>query len=110
MLFLLLRINYFRFKDYLGPTSEEQLDIFGSLPRERTKILYKDKKVLEEYEIEAKVKLREGLVAQEVLKEAERNYDLIVMGRKGQRSSTFGHNLIPIVQQSTIPVLVIKSK
>lgn len=101
---------YSRFKDYLGPVSEDQLDILSSLPGERTKILFKDKKILEEYGIEAKIKLREGHVAQEVLKEAERNYDLIVMGRKGQRASTFGHNLIPIVQQSKIPVLVIKSK
>lgn len=101
---------YSRFKDYLGPVSEKQLDIFGSLPGKRTKILYKDKKVLEEYNIEAKVKLREGHVAQEILKEAERDIDLIVIGRKGQRKSTFGHNLIPIVQQSKIPVLVIKSK
>ena len=65
---------------------------------------------MEEYNLEAKVKLREGHVADEILKEADRDYDLIVMGRKGERRSTFGHNLIPIVQQSKIPVLIIKSK
>ena len=101
---------YSRFKDYLGPVSKEQLDIMGSLPGGRTKILYKAKKVLNEYGIKAKIELREGHLAQEILKEADRDYDLIVMGRKGQRKSTFGHNLIPIVHQSKIPVLVIKSK
>ena len=101
---------YSRFKDYLGSVPEKQLDILGSLPGERTKILYKSKSILEEYNLEAKVKLREGHVADEILKEADRDYDLIVMGRKGERRSTFGHNLIPIVQQSKIPVLIIKSK
>jgi len=100
---------YTRFKDFLGPVSKEHLDILGSLPGKRTEVLYKDKKILEKYGVKVKVKLREGHVDQEILEEGD-GHDLIVMGRKGQRRDTFGHHLIPIVQQSKIPVLVIKSK
>jgi len=100
---------YTRFKDFLGPVSKEHLDILGSLPGKRTEVLYKDKGILKKYGIEAKIKLREGHLTEEIFKEAS-NCDLIVMGRKGHRRATFGHSLIQIVQQAKIPVLVIKSK
>ncbi len=104
---------YGRFKDILEPVAESQLDMFGALPGKRTKYLYDAKDILAKYNIETKVKLREGHAAEEILKEAESDYDLIVMGtggRKGGKKGTLGRQTRRVIRQARIPVLAIRSK
>lgn len=103
---------YTRFKDFLEPVSENQLAMFGTLPGKRTEYLYRAKEILARYDIVAKVKLREGHAAEEILKEAEYDYDLIIMGHRGwknEKKSTLGRQARRVILQSKIPVLVIKS-
>jgi len=104
---------YSRFKDILEPVAETQLDMLGTLPGKRTEYLYKAKSILSKYDIQAKVKLREGQAAEEILKEAENDYDLIVMGRggrKGDKRDTLGRQARRIIRQAKIPILVVKPK
>lgn len=104
---------YSRFKDYLEPVSENQLEMFGSLPGKRTEYIYKAKEILASYRLEAKAKLREGYASEEILKEAENDYDLIIMGQRGwknEKKRVLGRQAIRVIRQSKIPVLVIKSQ
>jgi len=104
---------YGRFKDILEPVAQSQLEMFGALPGKRTEYLYDAKDVMAKYNVEAKVKLREGHAAEEILKEAENDYDLIVMGtggRKGDKKETLGRQTRRVIRQSKIPVLAIRSK
>ncbi len=102
---------YSRFGDFLEPVTEEQLEILQTLPGKRTQYLYRAKKILAKYGIEAKVRLREGDAVEEILREAERDYDLIVMGFRGRKDPTrptLGRKAIGVIQRSKIPILVIK--
>lgn len=104
---------YSRFKDILEPVSESQLDMLGNLPGKRTEYLYRAKDILAKYNIQAKVKLREGQAAEEILREAESDYDLIVMGtggRKGDKKDTLGRQTRRVIRQAKIPVLAIRPK
>jgi len=104
---------YSRFKDILEPVSENQLDMLGTLPTKRTEYLYKAKDILGKYAVEAKIKLREGQAAEEILKEAENDYDLIIMGaggRKGDKKETIGRQTRRVIRQAKIPVLAIRPK
>jgi len=104
---------YSRFKDILEPVSETQLEMLGTLPGKRTEYLYKAKDILAKYNIQAKVKLREGQAAEEILKEEENDYDLIVMGtggRKGDKKNTLGRQTRRVIRQAKIPVLAIRAK
>jgi len=103
---------YTRFKDFLEPVSKNQLEMFGTLPGKRTEYPYRAKEILASYSMEARVKLREGHVAEEILKEAENGYDLIIMGHRGWKSEknpTLGRQARRVIRQAKIPVLVIKS-
>lgn len=104
---------YSRFKDILEPVAESQLDVLSALPGKRTEYLYGAKDILAKYNIEAKVKLREGHAAEEILKESENDYDLIVMGtggRKGSKKDTLGRQTRRVIKQARIPVLAIRLK
>lgn len=104
---------YSRFKDILEPVAESQLDMLGALPSKRTEYLYKAKDILGKYAVEAKIKLREGQAAEEILKEAENDYDLIIMGaggRKGDKKETIGRQTRRVIRQAKIPVLAIRPK
>ncbi|MFH1519491.1 MAG: universal stress protein [Candidatus Omnitrophota bacterium] len=104
---------YGRFKDLLEPVAESQLDMLGTLPGKRTEYLYRAKDILGKYNIPAKVKLREGQAAEEILKEAENDYDLIIMGtggRKGNKKDTWGRQTRRVIRQAKIPVLAIRTK
>ena len=104
---------YSRFKDILEPVSATQLEMLGTLPGKRTEYLYKAKDILAKYNIQAKVKLREGQAAEEILKELENDYDLIVMGtggRKGDKKNTLGRQTRRVIRQAKIPVLAIRAK
>ncbi len=104
---------YSRFKDILEPVVESQLDMLGALPSKRTEYLYKAKDILGKYAVEAKIKLREGQAAEEILKEAENDYDLIIMGaggRKGDKKETIGRQTRRVIRQAKIPVLAIRPK
>jgi len=104
---------YSRFKDILEPVSESQLDMLGALPSKRTEYLYKAKDILGKYAVKAKIKLREGQAAEEILKEAENDYDLIIMGaggRKGDKKETIGRQTRRVIRQAKIPVLAIRPK
>lgn len=103
---------YSCFKDILEPVSKSQLDMLGALPGKRTEYLYKAKDILAEYNIRAKVKLREGQAAEEILKEAENDYSLIVMGtcgRKGDKKITLGRQTRRVIRQAKIPVLAVRA-
>ena len=97
---------YSRFNDFLSPIAESQLEILETLPGKRTEYLYRAKKILDGYGIESKVKLREGNAAEEILKESERDYDLIVMGRKGRRRASLGKQAVHVIRHSKISVLL----
>ncbi len=102
---------YSRFRDILEPVAERQLDMLGALPGKRTEYLYRGKDILAQYGIEAKIKLREGQAAEEILKEAENDYDLIMMGiggRKGDKKETIGRQTRRVIRQARIPVLAIR--
>ena len=102
---------YSRFKDFLEPVDENQLELLGSLPSKRTEFLYKAKEMLADHGLEARIKLREGNAAEEILKEAENNYDLVVMGfggRKRIKKNTIGRQTMLVMMQAKIPVLCIK--
>jgi len=104
---------YSRFKDILEPVAESQLDMLGALPGKRTEFLYKTKDILAKYGIDAKIKLREGNAAKEILKEAKNDYDLIVMGtggRKGDKKKTLGRQTRRVIREANIPVLAIRSQ
>lgn len=104
---------YSHFKDILEPVAESQLDMLGALPSKRTEYLYKAKDILGKYAVEAKIKLREGQAAEEILKEAKNDYDLIIMGaggRKGDKKGTIGRQTRRVIRQAKIPVLAIRSK
>ena len=103
---------YSRFKDILEPVSETQLEMLGTLPGKRTEYLYKAKDILTKYNVQAKVKLREGQASEEILKEAQNDYDLIVMGtggRKGDKKG-LGRQTRRVIREAKIPVLAIKPK
>jgi len=102
---------YSRFRDILEPVAEHQLDMLGALPGKRTEYLYRGKDILSQYEIQAKIKLREGQAAEEILKEADNDYDLIMMGvggRKGDKKETIGRQTRRVIRQTKIPVLAIR--
>lgn len=104
---------YSRFKDILEPVSESQLDMLGALPGKRTEYLYRAKDILTERNIQAKVKLREGQAAEEILKELDNDYDLVVMGtggRKADKKDTLGRQTRRVIRQAKIPLLAIRAK
>lgn len=103
---------YTRFRDFLEPVSENQLAMFGTLPGKRTEYLYRAKEILAGYGIEAKAKLREGHAAEEILKEAENDYDLIIMGHRGwknEKKATAGRQARRVIHRAKIPIMVVKS-
>lgn len=100
---------YSNFSDELGLLTEEQLSSLGQVSNEYTKHAYRIKIALhDKYGVESSIRLREGDVAEEILKEAERDYDLILLGRDETKGHTFGAHLAGIVEQVKIPVLVIR--
>lgn len=103
---------YTHFKDFLEPVSDNQLAMFETLPGKRTEYLYKAKDILASYGLEARVRLREGHAAEEILKEAENDYDLIIMGHRGRKNKKkpfLSRQARRVIRQAKIPVLVIKS-
>ncbi len=97
------------FKDVLEPVGEEFLEFLGTLPGKRTQYLYEAKKILEKYNVNAKIKLREGYAGEGILKEAENEYDLIVMGQKGRENRkelVLGRHAREVVTKSKISVLI----
>jgi len=101
---------YTHFKDILGPVAKEQLKSLETLPETRTRYLFDVKRILTKYGIKSQIRLREGQAAEEILKESERNYDLIVVGlrgRKAQRKSTIGRQALKIARYAKVSVLVV---
>ena len=101
---------YSHFRDFLEPVSEAQLEVLGTLPGERTKYLYQAKDALAEFGMDARVRLREGHAAEEILKESQRDYDLILMGlrgRKAHKKGTPGRQTIRVIQRAKMPILAV---
>jgi len=93
----------------IGPLTEEQLLALGQVTNEHTRRSYEIKKFLyEKYKVKSYIRLREGEVVEEILKETERDYDLIVLGREESGGNTFEAHLAAVVEQAQIPVLVIR--
>lgn len=99
---------YQRFNEFLGPLAESQLEVLETLPGKRTQYLYDAKEMLKNYGIDAEIRLREGDIAEEILQEAERNYDLVLMGRSASKRRAFGTHSRRVVERAKIPVFVIK--
>ncbi len=67
--------------------------------------------ILHEFKIEAKTKIRKGNAAQEILKESEEGYDLLVigfMGMKGIADFLLGGVAVRVVEYSKIPTLIVR--
>ena len=61
--------------------------------------------------IDVQMRLREGDAAEEILRESERDYDLIVMGFRGIKESarpTLGTQAVKVIQKSMCSVLAWK--
>jgi len=100
---------YNQFSDELGPLAKEQLDALSRVSNEYTRPAYQIKMALhEKHGVESRVRLREGEISEEILQEADRDYDLIVLGRDETKRHTFGTHLASIVEQAEIPVLVVR--
>ena len=100
-----------RFRDFLSPTSARQLELLQGLPTEPARCLSQAKRILACFGIDAGMSLREGHAAEEILRESERGYDLIVMGFRGLKEATrptLGSQTIKVMQHSTIPVVAWK--
>lgn len=92
-----------------GFLNEEQLKALESISNTYTRPVHKIKNLLfEKYGIEARIRLREGNIVEEILKEADKDFDLVVVGRDEVKGHTFGTHLKGIVEQIKIPVLVIR--
>jgi len=100
---------YERFSDLLNPIAESQLQTLETLPGKRTQYLYDAKELLKSYEVDAQIRLREGDVAEEMLKESERDYDLIILRRSSRKKYALGPYAKRIVEESKIPVLIMKT-
>jgi len=100
---------YERFSDLLNPVVESQLQALETLPGKRTRYLYDAKELLKIYEIDTQIRLREGDVAEEILKESERDYDLIIISRSSRKKYALGPYAKKIVEESKIPVLIMKT-
>ncbi len=104
---------YSHFKDFLEPVEEEFMDFLGTLPGKRTQYLYEAKRILEKHNVHAKIKLREGYVGEGILKEAENEYDLIVMGQKGRENRkelVLGRHTREVITKSKISVMIVKAQ
>jgi len=100
---------YERFSEFLNPLAESQLEALETLPGKRTQSLYEAKEIIKKYGVTAKIRLREGDVAEEILKESERDYDLIVMRRSSRKKYSLGPYTKRVLEKSKIPVLTIKT-
>lgn len=99
---------YERFSDLLGSFVENQLETLQTLPGKRTQYLYDAKEVLKKYDIDAQIRLREGDVAEEILKESERDYDLLIMRKSSRKKYVLGPYSKRVLEKSKIPVLLLK--
>ena len=89
--------------------TDEELLALGRITNHYTRDLNRAKEtLLQKYEINAGRWLREGNIAEEILKESEKAYDLLILGRDGTKEYTFGANLLEVVEQSKIPILIAK--
>jgi len=89
--------------------TEEELLALGRITSHYTRDLNRaHMTLLQNYEIDAQKWLREGNVAHEILKESEKAYDLLILGRDGTKDYTFGANLLEIVEQAKTPVFIAK--
>lgn len=107
---------YKRFKDYLQPIAKEQSesDVFTAIPGEKTEELKKSKEKLNEYGMETnEIHLREGIPEDNILKESERGYDIIILGtsRKKSRVNKATYRVARrVARRAHIPVLVINEE
>ncbi|MDP3244173.1 MAG: universal stress protein [bacterium] len=76
------------FKSYLEPAGESELAVLVKIKNKRTKFLYNAKQILAKAGIKAKIKLRTGNAVDEIIKESEMDFDLIVLGLRGRKAST----------------------
>lgn len=100
---------YSQFSDELQLLAEEQLLALSKIPNQYTQHVFRIKQILEKkYRVRSQVQLREGDVINEILKEAEKDYGLIVLGRDERDGNAFDVHLAGIVEQAKIPVLVVR--
>lgn len=105
---------YDKFEGYLKPIAKEQSEseVFSSLPVKKTEDLRESKELLEEGGMEPEdVHLREGEPEEEILKESEKGYDMVIMGTspgKSIRNKTLYRVARRVARKSKIPALIVK--
>lgn len=101
---------YAHLGDFLRGEAKKILELVEELPMKRIKYLYEAQRMLLIKGIPAKIKLREGHAAEEILEESKLSYDLIVMGFKGRRNkNSLGEQVKKVIQGSNISVLALKN-
>lgn len=107
----IIRPLFSDFSSELKSITPDLLKVLTKIPGSRTKVLNRTKDILERYGIEAKTKLREKeYAAEEILKEEkEVDYDLIIMGYRGQKYRNkveVGSQGLAVVKHSQTSVLI----
>lgn len=99
------------FKNYLEPAGESELAVLAKIKNTRTKFLYNAKQILAKAGIKAKIKLRTGNAADEIIKESERDFDLIVLGLRGRKAgakNTVGRQAKEVLIRAKCSVLAVR--
>jgi nucleotide-binding universal stress UspA family protein len=96
------------------PRMQETADWLVNSSSELGVNLRREKETLEKMSIAAEVKLRQGAVLDEILKEiAEGNYELVVTGSalsRGLRTYVLGDVSREVVNRASCPILVVRSR
>ncbi len=103
------------FSSELKSVTPDLLKVLTKVSSPRTAVLHRTKDILEHYGIEVKTKLREKeYAASEILEEAQEvDYDLIIMGYRGQKYRTKAHagsQSLEVVKYSHTSVFVYQPK
>lgn len=98
------------------PSTKEELitlmkEELGSPEKAGKKYLRRGKEIAAENGVKARTKLLEGSPAEELLSEAEKGYDMMVLGSHGKgkvHEFILGSVASKILQRSRVPVLVVR--
>lgn len=99
------------FRNYLEPARESELAVLAKIKNTRTKFLYTAKQTVAAAGIKTRIKLRTGNVADEIIKESARDFDLIVLGlrgRKADRKDVVGSQTRDVLIRAQCSVLAIR--